>query len=306
LEGNYKIKNIAINCGFDLCGIAKISNVDEFAVNALKKWITKNQNCDLKYVENSFDKRINPTEILANGKSIIVLGLNYFNIKNLQTQNLHKYKISLYALGKNYHNHIQKKLKLFEKKLILEYPNIEIKKFVDSAPIMEKYWAMQAGLGFIGKNSLLIEPNKGSWFFLSGVVIDKEFEPDIPFSENLCGNCKICIEACPTNAIEEDRVLNAKKCISYLTIEDKSSFEKLNQSWQEWIWGCDICQLVCPYNKSASNSNTKDFDILPQINDVMKLKLWENKTDFDNKFSGTSIKRGGYERIIRNIKHVKL
>lgn len=301
---NSDIKKIASDIGFDLCGISKVEAVEPLHSKALSKWIEKAENSNLEYVEKYFKQRIEPAQILEGAKSIIIFGLNYYNKGNLNIQNSKKYKISLYAMGKNYHNLIRKKLKNFEKQLIQIDSEIKIKSFVDTAPIMEKYWAMKSGLGYIGKNSCFIVPQQGSYFFLSGIITNKEIESDTSFEKDLCGKCRRCIESCPTGAIEEDRILNAKKCISYLSIEHKNELAENSPEWKNWIWGCDICQQVCPHNKFAIDCENADFSLLPQIEELMDLKLWESEEEFIEKYSGTSIKRGGYERIIRNIRKV--
>lgn len=301
---NSVIKKIASDIGFDLCGISSIDVVEPLYAKALSKWIVKAENSDLEYIEKYFQLRLEPAQVLEGAKSIIIFGINYYKKENQVVQNSKKHKISLYAMGKNYHNLIRKKLKEFEKQLKEIDSEIELKSFVDTAPVMEKYWAMKAGLGNIGKNTCFIVPLKGSWFFLCGILVNKEIESDTPYEKDLCGKCRKCIEACPTGAIEEDRILNAKKCISYLSIEHKSEFAENSPEWKNWIWGCDICQQVCPHNKFAIDCENADFSLLPQIEELMDLKLWESEEEFIEKYSGTSLKRGGYERIIRNIRKV--
>jgi len=302
---NSTIKNLASDNGFDLCGISAIARVEPLHAEALANWINKSVGSDLEYVKKYLHLRLEPSQVLEGAKSIIIFGLNYYKKENQEKQNQKDYKVSMYAMGKNYHNVIQKKLREFEKQLKKLDSEIELKSFVDTAPVMEKYWAMKAGLGNIGKNTCFIAPRKGSWFFLCGILVNKEIEADKAYEKDLCGKCRKCIEACPTGAIEEDKILNAKKCISYLSIEHKSEFDQSSPEWKNWIWGCDICQQVCPHNKFATDCENSNFSLLPQIEELMDLKLWDSENEFIRKYSGTSVKRGGYERIIRNIRKVK-
>ena len=255
----------------------------------------------MSYLEKNIDKRLNPTILVPGSKSVISLAFNYFPPKKLIDNN--NFIISKYAYGKDYHKVLKKKLKKLFFLMREKIGNIEGRVFVDSAPIHERAWAKLSGLGWIGKNSLLINKNQGSFFFLAEIICDLELEYDEPVL-NRCGNCSRCIDACPTDAITKAQVINAKKCISYLTIENKDNIpEELNDSMNNSIFGCDICQDVCPWNKNSKPH--EEIEFLPKKNlRKLRKKDWVELTEetFDRIFEGSAIKRTKYKGLKRNIR----
>jgi len=291
------IKNKALKLGFSSCGISKSDFLADDKIN-LENWLAKKYNAEMQYMENYFDKRLDTRKLVENSKSVISVIMNYYPAKK-QDENCN-YKISKYAYGKDYHFIIKEKLqKLFD------FINENIAKtegriFVDSAPVLERAWAKKSGLGWIGKNSLLIT-KKGSYFFIGEIICDLELEPDTPINE-YCGTCTKCIDACPTNAITEPYIVDANKCISYLTIEKKRELdEKINLF--NWIFGCDICQDICPWNKNSEPTSEKLFSPHSKFLENTK-NDWQNlnKSDFNEIFKKSPVKRTKYEGFMRNIK----
>ena len=266
-----------------------------------EKWLTKGYQGSMSYLEKNIDKRLDPRLLVPGSKSVISLSYNYFPPKKLIEEN--NFIISKYAYGKDYHKVLKKKLKKLFASIREKIGKIEGRVFVDSAPIHERAWAKLSGLGWVGKNSLLINKNKGSYFFLAEIICDLELEYDEPVL-NRCGSCTRCIDACPTDAITEAQVIDAKKCISYLTIENKENIpEELSGSLNNSIFGCDICQDVCPWNKRSTPHNEKEF--LPN-KELQKLKRkdWIELTEetFNKIFEGSAVKRTKYKGLTRNIK----
>jgi len=291
------IKNKALELGFSACGISKSDFLSDNKIK-LEEWLAKGYNAEMQYMENYKDKRLDTKLLVENSKSVISVLMNYYP-EELQNKNC-DYKISKYAYGKDYHFVIKEKLqKLFD------FINENIAKtegriFVDSAPVLERAWAKKSGLGWIGKNSLLIT-KKGSYFFIGEIICDIELEPDSPINE-YCGTCTKCIDACPTNAITEPYVVNANKCISFQTIEKKGVLDKKTNLFS-WIFGCDICQDVCPWNKNSMPTSEKLFIPHPKLLENTKSD-WENlnKSDFNEIFKKSGVKRTKYEGFMRNIK----
>ncbi len=302
-ENTKLIKSKAKELGFDDCGISKIETFNNFTREKYNEWINSGFSADMQYMERNIDKRFDITKMVENAKSVISVILNYYpEVK----QNTESYKISKYAYGYDYHKIIKDKLyKLFN------FINNEISKisgrvFVDSAPVMEKQWAVKSGLGWQGKNSCLINKDIGSFFFVGEIVIDLELEYDKPINE-YCGNCTKCIDACPTGAIEKPYVVNSNKCISYLTIEHKGEFNKnINIDFTDYIFGCDICQDVCPWNAKPVFSKIKEFKIFDAIK-TFTYNNWENlnENDFNKIFKNSPLKRTKYSGIKRNINQLK-
>ena len=294
------IKTEAKKLGFSGCGISKARFLSEEAKN-FEKWLSNGYQGSMSYLEKNIDKRLNPTLLVPGSKSVISLAFNYFPPKKLIDNN--NFIISKYAYGKDYHKVLKKKLKKLFFLMREKIGNIEGRVFVDSAPIHERAWAKLSGLGWIGKNSLLINKNQGSFFFLAEIICDLELEYDEPVL-NRCGNCSRCIDACPTDAITKAQVINAKKCISYLTIENKDNIpEELNDSMNNSIFGCDICQDVCPWNKNSKPH--EEIEFLPKKNlRKLRKKDWVELTEetFDSIFEGSAIKRTKYKGIKRNIR----
>ena len=296
------IKAEAKKLGFSSCGISKARFLSEEAKN-FEKWLSNGYQGSMSYLEKNIDKRLDPTILVPGSKSVISLAFNYFPPKKLIENN--NFIISKYAYGRDYHKVLKKKLKKLFFLMKEKIGNIEGRVFVDSAPIHERAWAKLSGLGWVGKNSLLINKNQGSYFFLAEIICDLELEYDEPVL-NRCGNCSRCIDACPTGAITKAQVINAKKCISYLTIENKENIpEELNGLMNNSIFGCDVCQDVCPWNKNSKPHKEKEF--LPK-NDLKKLrkKDWMELTEetFNRIFEGSAIKRTKYKGLKRNIRSV--
>jgi epoxyqueuosine reductase len=288
--------------GFSAIGFAKIEPLHQQG-EFLKKWINEGKHGKMEYLERHFDLRINPNELVHGAKTMVCLSYNYFYpIKKNQPND---YKIASYALGKDYHKVIKKKLHRLLKWL-KENGNVQSGRcFVDSAPIMEREWAFRSGLGWQGKNTLLIHPKAGSYFFLAEIIIDIEIEPDHAIKDH-CGTCTRCIDACPTDAIaHEGYILDASKCISYLTIELKGE-EKIPREFkpqmENWIFGCDICQEVCPWNK-FSTPHQEDLFFPKESLLKMTNKDWQELTEekFNGLFEGSAVKRAKYKGLKRNI-----
>ena len=288
------IKDEAIRLGFSACGISKARFLHE-EENKLKSWLVSGKNADMKYMENHFQKRLNPKLLVENSKSIISVLYNYYPSEKLE--NIAPYKISKFAYGEDYHFVVKDKLKLLFQFINKNIESIEGRIFVDSAPVMERTWAKLSGLGWVGKNSLLIT-KKGSYFFIGEIICNIELEYDTPISE-YCGTCTACIDACPTNAIVEPYIIDSEKCISYNTIENKKILTKSqSEKFDNWIFGCDICQDVCPWNNKAILHKEKRFE--PK-SDLIKYKKkdFENitKDEFNIIFKKTAVKRTKFEKI---------
>tara|TARA_Y100000589_G_scaffold317298_1_gene343174 strand:+ start:104443 stop:105387 length:945 start_codon:yes stop_codon:yes gene_type:complete len=300
-----KIKQLAQEFGFLDCGIVKADFLPKEA-ERLKEWLSNEYHGEMKYMENHFEKRVNPAKLVENTKSVIVLTYNYYPTKK---QREDSYKIAKYAYGKDYHFILKEKLQ----KLWLAIENtLDIKMqgriFVDSAPVLERSLAQQAGLGWIGKNTMLISKQKGSFFFISELFVDIPLAYDTPFKTDHCGTCTRCIEACPTDAILPGKTLNAKQCISYFTIElkDENLSAHVNKKWDDWIFGCDICQDVCPWNRFATPHNEPAFEPDTRLLNFSKSD-WENlsKEEFNQIFKKSAVKRTKYSGLMRNIKFLK-
>ena len=298
------VKNLAVDLGFMDCRVAK---ADELTTEArfLEKWLKRQKHGDMSYLENYFDKRIDPRKLLDGGKSVVVLSMNYFP-SEVQTENAPK--ISKYAYGRDYHKVIKKKLKAFLSKLDQSFGEVNGRGFVDSAPVLEKAWARRSGLGWMGKHTNIITKSQGSFYFLAVLIIDVDLYPDDPVLDH-CGNCTKCIDACPTDAIEEPYVLNASKCISYATIELKDAEipSQFKGKFNDWMFGCDICQDVCPWNRFSKPNTLADF----KPKDELLESEWEDwqklsVEKFDQLFDGSAVKRTKYQGLTRNIAFLNL
>ena len=298
------IKEQALRLGFDFCGIAKSQKLDADA-KRLENWLNKSMQGGMQYMENYFEMRIDPSRLVPGAKSVITLLKNYFPA---QQQNTTAPKISKYAFGKDYHDVIRQKL---TELILLMKENIgEIngRGFVDSAPVLERTWAQKTGLGWVGKNGNLINKQSGSFYFIATLITDIELEYDDPFAKDYCGTCTKCIEACPTAAILPDRIVNGSKCISYFTIELKDALipGEMKGKFQDWMFGCDICQDVCPWNRFSIPHNEVEFTPLPEILNFTT-KEWEamSEESFRKIFSGSPIKRTKYKGLQRNLKFIQ-
>ncbi|MGI8584571.1 MAG: tRNA epoxyqueuosine(34) reductase QueG, partial [Chitinophagaceae bacterium] len=270
------VKSIAKTLGFDYCGIAKAQKLDEDA-RRLESWLNTGKHGNMKYMENYFDLRIDPTKLVPGAKSVITLLLNYFPEEE---QRKDAPQVSKYAYGKDYHVVIRDKLTVFLQMMKDEIGDIHGRGFADSAPVLEKTWAQKSGLGWIAKNGNLISKEQGSFFFIATLITDLELAYDHPFIKDYCGSCTRCIDACPTDAILEDKVIDGSKCISYFTIELKDLLipEKMKGKFANKMFGCDICQDVCPWNKFSKPTKEVDFTPLPQILNFTTSD-WEDLTE---------------------------
>ncbi len=301
-EKTQKIKQFAKKLGFDDVGIVKAVFLED-EKERLLSWLKKNYHADMGYMERNVEKRLDPRLLVENAKSIIVLLRNYYPQKKQDTTK--SYKIAKYAYGQDYHDVIKKYLWQLYDYINTEIEPITGRVFVDSAPVMERTWARRAGLGWIGKNSLLIT-KKGSFFFISELIIDLELDYETPTYKEYCGKCTRCIDACPPKAIVAPRVVDSAKCISYQTIENKGEVDKnLTGMLDDWIYGCDICQDVCPWNRYAQASDVEEFKITEMLHEMSK-EDWQNlsKLTFDNIFRKSAVKRAKYSGLVRNIKFV--
>lgn len=293
------IKKEAIRLGFLSCGISKAGFLEEEAPR-LEEWLNKNRNGKMSYMENHFDKRLDPTKLVDGSKSVISLLLNYYPDK---VQNPESYKISKYAYGKDYHFVIKDKLKSLLQFIQSEIGEVAGRAFVDSAPVLDKAWAAKSGLGWIGKNSNLLSKKAGSFFFIAELIVDLELEEDTPVTDH-CGTCTACIDACPTNAIVEPYKVDGSKCISYFTIELKDELpNSFKNTFEDWMFGCDICQDVCPWNRFSKPHNEPLFDPHPDLLKFDK-KDWQEITreTFNEIFRKSAVKRTKFEGLKRNIK----
>lgn len=294
------IKNQAAELGFFYCGFSKAGFLEDEAPR-LEKWLHSNSNGKMHYMENHFDKRLNPTLLVDGSKSVISLLLNYYPEKQ---QNENSPKISKYAYGEDYHLVIKEKLNLLLQWINHEIGEVKGRVFVDSAPVMDKVWAKKSGLGWIGKNTNLIHPKEGSFFFIAELITDLEFSDDGPIKD-YCGTCTKCIDACPTDALAVPYQIDAKKCISYLTIELRDAIipNEFKNKMESWVFGCDICQDVCPWNRFSKPHSEERFNpLLSLLNHSQK--DWEELSnhDFNEMFSKSAIKRNSYQGFMRNIR----
>ena len=293
------IKRKALELGFSSCGISQARFLKE-EEQKFEKWLSNGYHGTMSYLEKNIDKRLDPRILVPESKSIISLTYNYYPPKKLINKN--NFIISKYAYGRDYHKVLKKKLKKLLNNMKEKIGNIEGRVFVDSAPVHERAWAKLSGLGWIGKNSLLINKDVGSYFFIAEIICDLELEYDVPVSDR-CGNCTRCIDACPTNAITQAQVIDSNKCISYLTIENKDSIPKeLKNEMNQSIFGCDICQDICPWNRFSTPHNEKEFLPNQKLKKLRK-KDWIELTEetFNRIFEGSAIKRAKYKGLKKNI-----
>ncbi|HEY9018474.1 tRNA epoxyqueuosine(34) reductase QueG [Thiomicrospira sp.] len=299
------IKNWAQELGFADTGITH-TDLAQFEAGYFN-WLEQNFHGEMHYMQAHGTKRTRPTELIPGTASIISLRMNYFDLNAAQaTEQLHKADqayISRYALGRDYHKVMRQRLKQLVSKIQQQIPDSSHRIFVDSAPVLERPIAQQAGLGFIGKNSLIIHPRAGSWFFLAEIYTDLKLPADPPFEKQGCGPCTACIQECPTQAILDNGVVDARRCISYLTIEHSSAIPlALRSAIGNRIYGCDDCQLVCPWNHFTQPQTEPDFKPRQQLDQVSLLDLFDwSESDFNDNLTGSPIRRIGYERWMRNI-----
>jgi epoxyqueuosine reductase len=297
------IKAESKRLGFDDCGIARVEYLKEEAVH-LKHWLDSKMHGDMRYMENHFNKRVDPGNLVKDARSVIVVLLNYYTDKSPGDKEAPV--ISRYAYGKDYHSVIKGKLYQLLKFITSKINYVNGRAFVDSAPVLERAWAVKAGMGWIGKNSILISPVHGSFVFIGILIIDKELHYDNPVEES-CKTCSRCITACPTGAIIKPKVIDARKCISYMTIEYKGSIPvKYKNKFVNRIYGCDICQDSCPYNENVKSHNIPEFEPVPELLEMTKKDWYDlSEDDYCKIFKDSVIKRIKFSGLKRNIDFVR-
>ena len=294
----YLIKTEAKRLGFLSCGISKAEFLEEEAPR-LETWLNNNMHGEMRYMENHFDKRLDPTKLVEDSKSVISLLLNYYPH---EAQHQNSFKLSKYAYGTDYHFVIKDKLKQLLYFIQDEIGEVHGRAFVDSAPVLDKAWAAKSGLGWIGKHSNLLTQQVGSFYFIAELIIDLNLEYDKPVTDH-CGSCTACIDACPTEAIVDPYVVDGSKCISYFTIELKDQIpNSVKGQFDDWMFGCDICQDVCPWNKFSKPHQEPLFNPHPELLSMTK-KDWNDITEdtFKKVFKNSAVKRTKYSGLIRNI-----
>jgi epoxyqueuosine reductase len=296
------IKVEAKRLGFLSCGISKAQFLEAEAPR-LEKWLKNNMHGEMQYMENHFDKRLDPTKLVEDSKSVISLLLNYYPS---EAQNSESYKLSKYAFGTDYHYVIKDKLKSLLNFIQDEIGDVSGRAFVDSAPVLDKAWAAKSGLGWIGKHSNLLTQQVGSFYFIAELIIDLDLEYDLSTTDH-CGTCTACIDACPTQAITEPYVVDGSKCISYFTIELKENIPtEFKGQFDDWMFGCDVCQDVCPWNRFSKSHNEPLFNPNPELLSMTK-KDWEEITEdvFKKIFKDSAVKRTKFSGLKRNIQFLK-
>ncbi len=296
------IKTEAKRLGFLSCGISKAEFLEEEAPR-LEQWLNKNMHGEMGYMENHFDKRLDPRLLVDGAKSVISLLLNYYP---QEEQNDDSYKLSKYAYGQDYHHVIKTKLKSLQEFITQEIGEVNGRAFVDSAPVLDKAWAAKSGLGWIGKHSNLLTQQVGSFYFIAELIVDLDLEYDSRVTDH-CGSCTACLDACPTQAIVEPYVVDGSKCISYLTIELKNQIPSdFKGKMDDWMFGCDVCQDVCPWNRFSKSHNEPLFNPHPDLLSMTK-KDWEEITEdvFKKVFQKSAVKRTKFSGLTRNIDFLK-
>lgn len=296
------IKTEAKRLGFLSCGVSKADFLEEEAPR-LEQWLNNNMNGEMSYMANHFDKRLDPRKLVEGSKSVISLLLNYYPE---ETQREDAYKISKYAYGQDYHHIIKNKLRQLQEFITEEIGEVNGRAFVDSAPVLDKAWAAKSGLGWIGKNSNLLTQQVGSFYFIAELIVDIELEYDHAVTDH-CGTCTACLDACPTQAIVEPYVVDGSKCISYFTIELKNELpNEMKGSFDDWMFGCDVCQDVCPWNRFSKSHNEPLFNPHPELLSMSK-KDWEEITleVFQKVFKKSAVKRTKFSGLTRNIEFLK-
>ncbi len=294
------VREYATALHFDHCGIAKAVRLDEDA-RRLENWLSRGMHGSMKYMENYFDLRVDPTRLVPGAKSVITLLMNYYPAA---VQHPEAPKVARYAWGDDYHEVIRARLNAFLEYIRSGIGEVNGRGFVDSAPVLERAWAERSGAGWIGKNGNLITKNGGSYFFIATLITDLELEYDDPFARDYCGSCTRCIDACPTGAIMDNRVVNGSQCISYFTIELKELLipEEQKGKFENWMFGCDICQEVCPWNRFSTPTQEPAFSPLPEVLQL-STREWEALSEeaFRKIFRKSPLKRAKYQGIRRNL-----
>ena len=297
------IKQMARSHGFDHCAIARAEALDEDA-RRLESWLNKGMHGGMKYMENHFDLRVDPRKLVPGAKSVITLLKNYFP----QQQSDSDLKISKYAWGKDYHTVIKQQLRSLMFDMEQKIGAFTGRGFVDSAPVLERTWAQKSGLGWVGKNGNLITKGSGSFFFIATLITDLDLEYDDPFAKDYCGSCTRCIDACPTEAILPNKTINGSKCISYFTIELKDEIipDEMKGKFGNWMFGCDICQDVCPWNRFSKPHSEPEFNPIPEVLNL-STKEWEELSEemFSSLFKHSPLSRSKHKGIQRNVAFLK-
>jgi len=297
------VKDIAYELGFQFCGISKAEFLEDEAPR-LEAYLKEGRHGKMQWIENYFDKRLDPTKLVEGAKSVVSLLINYFPSEK---QNPNSYKLAKYAYGEDYHHVIKNKLRVFIDEIRIRIGEVDGRAFTDSAPVLEKAWATRAGLGWRGKNNLMIRPQAGSFYFVAELIIDLELKPDGPIKD-YCGTCTRCIDACPTGALDTPYQIDASKCISYATIELRDAMlpDSFDNKMEDWMFGCDICQDVCPWNRFSTPHSVLEFQPRAGLMD-MQYDDWNDLTHevFSKYFSKSAVKRTKYQGLIRNIAYVK-
>jgi epoxyqueuosine reductase len=303
-KNTHFIKQAASGLGFDYCGIARAMPLDDDA-RRLEQWLNKGLHGSMQYMENYFDLRVDPTRLVPGARSVIALLQNYFPSEQQQAG---VPRIAKYAFGKDYHEVIREKLNQLLQKARLAVGDINGRGFVDSAPVLERTWAERSGLGWVGKNGNLIHKQAGSFYFIATLITDLELVYDDPFAKDFCGTCTRCIDACPTGAIQPGKVVDGSRCISYFTIELKDELipDTMKGQFDNWAFGCDTCQDVCPWNRFSRPTTETAFTPIPEILNLSTAE-WEAMTEekFRKIFKDSPLRRTKFKGIQRNIKFLK-
>jgi epoxyqueuosine reductase len=303
-ENTALVKSLAFQYGFSYCGIAKAVKLEDDA-RRLENWLNKGMHGAMKYMENHFDLRVDPTKLVPGAMSVVTLLYNYYPPEITQRSS---FKISRYAYGKDYHEVIRPKLRQMLTDLEARIGKIEGRGFVDSAPVLERSWALRSGLGWIGKNGNIINKHSGSYFFIATLITDLELESDDPYSKDYCGSCTRCIDACPTNAIKPGKTIDGSSCISYFTIELKDALlpDSMKGRFDNWAFGCDVCQEVCPWNRFSTPNAHPELEPDHEILDLTD-EEWTSMTEEQFKiiFRNSPIRRTGFNGLMRNLQFIK-
>ena len=297
------VKTTAQQFGFDFCGIAKAQKLDEDAVR-LEDWLNKGLHGKMKYMENYFEMRVDPSKLVPGAKSVIALLKNYYPN---ESQSSNAPRISKYAFGKDYHEVLRSRLTGFLEFLKSNIGDFNGCGFVDSAPVLERSWAVKSGLGWIGKNGNLLNPKIGSFYFIATLITDLVLDYDEPFINDFCGRCTRCIDACPTDAILPGKVVDGSRCISYFTIELKEMLlpGDLKGKFDNWMFGCDTCQDVCPWNSFSTPHNEPQFKAMPEVLNLSTSEWLEmTEENFKKIFRDSPLRRAKYQGIRRNLKFI--
>lgn len=295
------IKSVAHRLGFDHTGIARAQFLEDDAIR-LESWLNQNMHGSMLYMEKYFDLRVDPCRLVPGARSVITLLMNYYP-RDVQTEDAPK--ISKYAYGKDYHEVIRGKLNALLSEIRENIGEVNGRGFIDSAPVLERSWAQRSGVGWIGKNANLINKQQGSFYFIATLITDLELEYDDPFAKDFCGSCTRCIDECPTDAILPGKIVDGSKCISYYTIELKDLLIPAEQKgkFSNWMFGCDVCQDVCPWNRFAKPSNEESFKPIPEILNLSTSEWLEmTEENFKKIFRDSPLKRAKYSGIQRNLK----